>query len=87
NHFGLGASDRNGPTTYTRNGEVVTALPRDFYSSDYFAAQIIDEIGPQRTGQPFFAYLAFTAPHWPLQAPPEDIARYRGRYDAGYEAL
>ena len=87
NHFGLGASDRNGPTTYTRNGEVVTALPKDFYSSDYFAAQIIDAIGPQKTGQPFFAYLAFTAPHWPLQAPSEDIARYRGRYDAGYEAL
>lgn len=87
NHFGLGASDRTGPTTYTRNGEVVTALPKDFYSSDYFAAQIIDEIGPQKTGQPFFAYLAFTAPHWPLQAPPEDIARYRGRYDGGYEAL
>jgi arylsulfatase len=36
---------------------------------------------------PFFAYLAFTAPHFPLQAPPEAIAKYRGRYDAGYEAL
>ena len=38
-------------------------------------------------GKPFFAYLAYTAPHWPLQAPDESIARFKGRYDAGYEAL
>src|SRR3546814_4786885 len=31
--------------------------------------------------------LAFTAPHWPLQAPPEDIARYKGRYDEGFDVL
>jgi arylsulfatase len=38
-------------------------------------------------GKPFFAYLAYTAPHWPLQAPAESIARFKGQYDAGYEAL
>jgi len=37
--------------------------------------------------QPFFLYLAFTAPHFPLQARPEDIARYRGRYREGWEAV
>ena len=37
--------------------------------------------------QPFFAYLPFQAPHWPLQAPEETIAKYRGRYDAGPDAL
>ncbi|RYG23853.1 MAG: arylsulfatase, partial [Burkholderiales bacterium] len=37
--------------------------------------------------KPFFAYLAFTAPHWPVQAPPATIAKYKGRYDAGYEVL
>ncbi len=37
--------------------------------------------------QPFFLYLAFNAPHFPLQAPPEDIARYRGKYDEGWEAV
>jgi arylsulfatase A-like enzyme len=36
-------------------------------------------------GRPFFLYLAFNAPHFPLQAPPEDIDRYRGRYRAGWE--
>ena len=36
--------------------------------------------------QPFFLYLAYTAPHWPLHALPEDIARYDGRYSQGYDA-
>ena len=38
-------------------------------------------------GRPFFHHLAFNAPHFPLHAPPEDIARHRGRYRAGWEAL
>jgi arylsulfatase A-like enzyme len=37
--------------------------------------------------RPFFAYLAYNAPHWPLQAPDESIARFRGRYDDGYEQV
>jgi arylsulfatase A-like enzyme len=36
--------------------------------------------------RPFFLYLAFSSPHFPLQAPPEDIARYRDRYRPGWEA-
>ena len=36
--------------------------------------------------QPFFLYVAYTAPHWPLHAHDEDIARYRGRFDAGWDA-
>ncbi|MDR0351946.1 MAG: arylsulfatase [Opitutaceae bacterium] len=37
--------------------------------------------------KPFFMYVAFTAAHWPLHALPEDIARYKGRYDAGFETV
>lgn len=36
---------------------------------------------------PFFMYLAFTSPHWPMQALPEDIARYKGKFDAGWDVL
>ena len=39
------------------------------------------------SAQPFFGYLAFTVPHFPLQAPPEDIARYRDQYLAGWDAI
>ena len=37
--------------------------------------------------QPFFEYVAYTAPHWPLHAHDEDIAKYEGRFDAGWDAL
>ena len=37
--------------------------------------------------QPFFLYVAFTAPHWPLHAPEDDIAACAGRYDDGWDAL
>jgi arylsulfatase A-like enzyme len=71
--------------TYLRDGKPAT-LPSDFYSSDYYAAEAIRQIGPAGD-QPFFAYLAFTAPHWPLHAPAETIAKYEGRYAMGWDAL
>lgn len=49
------------------------------------AVQFLDE--QNKVDKPFFLYLAYTAPHWPLQALPEDIAKYRGKYDAGWDAL
>ncbi len=92
NHFGLGAS--NDPikgATYTEQGQRLSGVPSDFYSSDYFGAKLVQYIGETKAGpdgdKPFFAYLAFTAPHWPLQAPTETIAKYRGKYDAGFEVL
>ncbi|MBW8755297.1 MAG: arylsulfatase [Sphingomonadales bacterium] len=92
NHFGLNVSaDRTKMFGYSRDGVTVTSLPADFYSSDYFAQTMVEELRASRAGpdggKPFFAYLAFTAPHAPLQAPPEAIARYKGRYDAGYDVL
>ncbi len=49
------------------------------------AVKFLDE--QSRTNKPFFLYLAFNAPHWPLQALPEDIAKYKGRYDIGWDSL
>lgn len=91
NHFGQPIKgDVKGPT-YRVNGQLIPALPADFYSSDSFATKLIEQIRASKVGpdgsKPFFAYLAFTAPHFPLQAPAETIAKYRGRYDAGYEVL
>ena len=72
---------------YREDGVLVEELPRDYYSSDYFATRMIGYLDERPRDRPFFAYLPFSAPHWPLHAPQEDIARYRGRYDAGPEAL
>jgi arylsulfatase len=92
NHFGLGASDDPiKGATYTEQGRRLPGVPGDFYSSDAFAGKLVQYLKESRAGteggKPFFAYLAFTAPHWPLQAPKDVIAKYKGRYDAGFEAL
>lgn len=51
------------------------------------AIRCLRDHAEQHAGQPFFQYIAFTVPHFPLQAPPEDIAKYRDRYRAGWEAV
>ena len=60
----------------------------DFYLTDAISDNAVCMIGEAvaRDG-PFFMYVAYTAPHWPLHAPEEDIARYEGRYRAGWEEL
>lgn len=70
--------------------EYVPKLPEDYYSSDSYATKLIDYLEDHHAGKdnrPFFAYLPFSAPHWPLQAPQENIAHYRGFYDDGPDAL
>lgn len=54
-------------------------LPSDFYSTKYFTDRLLDffeKRTPDEKDQSFFAYLPFTAPHWPLQAPKEVIDQY-----------
>lgn len=72
---------------YRENGQPVT-LPEDFYSTDFYTDKLISYLSqPRAAGQPFFAYAAFTSPHWPLQAPAAYLDTYRGRYDQGYDAV
>lgn len=72
---------------YRENGEVST-LPKDFYSTRFYTDKLIEYIDAEKeSGKPFFGYLAYTAPHWPLQAPKASIDKYKGRYDAGYDVL
>lgn len=72
---------------YREDGRLTT-VPADFYSSNFYADKLVSYLqATQGDGKPFFAYLTFTAPHWPLQAPDEAIAKYAHRYEAGYEAL
>lgn len=63
-------------------------VPKDFYSTTSFTDELINYLSSRDDKQqPFFAYLPFTAPHWPLQAPRELIEKQKGRYDAGPAAL
>lgn len=67
--------------TYHENGKVVP-LPGDFYSTIGYTDKILEYID-QASGQPFFAYLTYTAPHDPLQVPDEWLDRYKGVFDDG----
>ena len=64
---------------------------KDVDPSYYFTRACADEalawLQDRPQGKPFFLYFAPTAPHLPLQAPTETIARHKGRYDAGYAAI
>lgn len=68
---------------------IVTEFPDDYYTTDAFTDRAIEWIGDfaGHDEQPFFLHLCYTAPHFPLHAPEEDIARYAGKYDDGYFAL
>ena len=63
---------------------------RQYYFTDAIAdqsARYVREHDAVRKADPMFLYVAFTSPHWPLQAPAETIAKYRGKYDVGYESI
>jgi arylsulfatase len=77
-----------GKALYRENGKSAS-LPEDFYSSRFFTDTLIDYLdeGKGESRKPFFAYLSYSAPHWPLHAPQSSIARYKGLYDKGFAAL
>lgn len=62
--------------------------PNGQYSSDVYTDKMISYIKQDHADKkPFFLYAAYTAPHWPLQAPQEYINKYQGVYDIGYDTL
>jgi arylsulfatase A-like enzyme len=75
---------------HSEDGEYVKKLPDGWYSSDGYGDKMLaylKERKESKDGRPFFGYFPFTAPHWPLQAPPEYVAHYKGVYNDGPDAL
>ena len=73
---------------YREDGELVEVLPEGFFSTDFYTDRMIEYIDENlEDGRPFFAYVAYTAPHWPLQVPASYMERHRGRYDQGYDQV
>lgn len=68
---------------YVENGQTIKTLPADWYSSIGYTDKILEYLYARDRETPFFAYLAFTAPHDPLQVPDEWLDRYDGHYDIG----
>ncbi len=72
---------------YTRNGENMLP-PADFYSSKNYTDSMIQFIDRNKQdNKPFFAYLAYTAVHDPLHVPKDYIAKYKGKFDTGWDSL
>jgi arylsulfatase A-like enzyme len=98
NHFNPGEQREGEPVPIFKGGPDTWNIdnksyhpyspPKDFYSSDYFTKNAISYLEEYKNeDKPFFLYLAFTAPHDPLMAWPEDIVKYRGKYKAGYKTI
>ena len=84
---------KNNPTTYRNwviEGEVFnpyTPTSKDFYSTDVFTDYALQWMDEMAADTPFFLYLSYTAPHDPLMAWPDDIEKYKNRYEVGYDAI
>jgi len=86
-----GGDSRDGPRAPMALDDNSYTPPHDgFYSTDAFtdhAIEFLDESVKGSPGKPFFLYLPYNASHWPLQAPEEEVEKYRGKYAEGWQAV
>lgn len=86
----LGAGSFFAPASLTRGNEPADeeTKAKEFYYTDAVSENAVRFVREaSRQEKPFFLYVAYTAPHWPLQAFPEDVAKYKGVYDVGWDVL
>lgn len=89
-YFGTihGVTSYYDPFSLVRGNTPIQPAGTNFYYTDVLTENAVADIDRLAGGkQPFFLYLAYTAPHWPLQAPERDIAKYRQVYLAGWDVM
>lgn len=98
-YYGLidGANSYFANRPYRRNQKLSIVLNREkvevpakYYSTDAYTSHMISFLEThfsEHQEQPFFAYLAYQTPHWPLHARPEEILKYKGKYMEGWEKM
>ena len=88
NYFGVmtKGKDRGVNRGFAEDDRVVEPGP-GFFATDTFTDRALAMLDTHPEDTPFFLYLGYTAPHWPLHAHEHDIAHYRGKYGEGWEAL
>ncbi len=91
-----GAGSFYDPFTLCRDNNLISPAadkeyqPKEYYFTDAItdhAVRFVNEHQVHNEKQPFFMYVTYTAAHWPMHALPEDIAKYKGKYDGGYEPI
>ncbi|GAB3576742.1 arylsulfatase [Hymenobacter daeguensis] len=83
-----GVVDYFDPFSLVHGSQPVKSVPKDFYYTNAIgdsAVSFVRQFG--KSAKPFFMYVAYTAPHWPIQALPEDIRKYENVYKDGWQAL
>ncbi|QCX37415.1 arylsulfatase [Aureibaculum algae] len=78
------------PRGIVSGNEKIEITDPDFYTTDVFtdnAIQFINQSKNKSADKPFFLYLAYNAPHWPIQAPQEVVDKYKGKYKEGWQKL
>ncbi len=86
-HFDGGPLMPFDPVSSFREEGRAAQWPRGQFSTNYFTDRALEFLRARPQDKPFFAYVAYTAPHWPLQAPAATLRKYRGRYDAGWDVV
>jgi arylsulfatase A-like enzyme len=89
-HWGTIAGVENyyDPYSLVHNEQTIRPEGRDFYYTDFITQKSVDLIdGFSRGDKPFFLYVAYTAPHWPMQARQQDVERYEHTYDVGWDRI
>ncbi len=89
-HYGIvwGVINYFDPFSLVDGTNAVKEVPKDFYMTDAITDHAVSYLKDfAKADKPFFLYVAHCAPHWPLHALPEDIAKYRNTYKDGWHAL
>lgn len=88
-----GAGSFFDPSSLVRDETMISAFadpdyqPQTYYYTDAIsdhAVRFMNDHKQKRPDDPFFLYVAYTAAHWPMHALPEDIAKYKGKFNSGY---
>ena len=90
NFYGIiyGVADYFDPFSLVNGEDPVKEVPKDYYITQTFSDSAVSYVNRYaQSEKPFFLYLAYTSPHWPLHALPEDIAKYENTYKVGWEAI
>ena len=85
-----GAGSFYDPNSLTRDNELIVPDSPDFFYTDAIsenAAQYVRDHARQHADRPFFMYVTYTAAHWPMHARPHNMAKYKGVYDCGWDAI
>jgi arylsulfatase A-like enzyme len=83
-----GAGSYFNPKPLFNGYDILPEVGEDYYYTDAVtdnAVRMIEDAASRK--DPFFLYVAYTAPHWPLHAHEDDIAHYQGKYSQGWDVL